>query len=108
MSDIPEEVRLRMVPISTPLRLVKRYAGEERQWPRNLQHASGKRPIYADLVLQEQWIDPEGGIASIATAAREWRDVFIVPEVEGLPADHDFTEADLAHQRLTTSQGLPK
>lgn len=88
MSSIPEEVRARMVPITRPMRWVKRYAAEDRQWPRNMPHPSGKRPIVVDMILQEEWIDPAGGILNMATAAREWRDVTIMPEVEGVPDDH--------------------
>jgi hypothetical protein len=96
MADIPEEVRKRMVRLAAATRYVRRYASEDRQWPRNMPHPSGRRPIVADLILQEQWVDGGASMQSLAdgTALIEWRDVQVVPEVEGLPEDHEFTRED--------------
>jgi len=71
--------------------LVRRYASEDRQWPRDIPHPSGKRPIVVDLVLQELHVDRFAKLEDImnGTAKTQWRDVPIAEHIEGLPEDHD-------------------
>ena len=96
MADIPEEVRARMVPMSADMQIVQRYASEEKQWPRDMPHPSGKRPVVVDYVLQHMWADPQASISDVVAglAAVEWRDVRIVPGVQGLPTNHEYTTAE--------------